>query len=322
MKRKGNVLLKDIAAELDIPISTVSHALRNYDDISAAMKKKVWKKANEMGYIPNNLAVSLKSSKTNYIAIIFNSLANPFFSVMCEKLIKSIRAKGYEAFIFFYDSLYLTMKELEVPILNRCCGVVSFIECSEEASVIVDKRDFPIFVLGMNSKLENISCAFNDDYSGGTQVAEYCIKNGFQKVMYVGNNYTETSKYRREGFVNRLAQENRTCDLYLYGFAEKYEEKLSARIMNEQYDFVFFYNDEAAINMKHILLAKDYDMNKVKFIGFDNLTRYFSICEKMDSVAFDFDDIANFTASTIVNQIESGEIKKVKKIFPVSLVTY
>ena len=63
----------------------------------------------------------MKKGKTNYIALIFNSLHNPYFSVMCEKMIKGFRELGYEAFIFFYNSQYLTLKELEIPILNRCC---------------------------------------------------------------------------------------------------------------------------------------------------------------------------------------------------------
>ncbi len=38
-----NVSLKSIASELNVSVNTVSHALRDMDDISAEMKEKVIK---------------------------------------------------------------------------------------------------------------------------------------------------------------------------------------------------------------------------------------------------------------------------------------
>ena len=51
-----NVSLKCIASELGVSVNTVSHALRDMDDISAEMKEKVVRKAMELGYMPNRVA--------------------------------------------------------------------------------------------------------------------------------------------------------------------------------------------------------------------------------------------------------------------------
>lgn len=324
MRKKGNVLLKDIAAELNIPISTVSHALRDYDDISAELKKIVWDKAKELGYIPNNLATFMKSGKTNYVALIFNSLHNPYFSIMCEKLIKGFKESGYEAFIFFYNSQYLTLKELETPIVNRCCAVVSFIECSEEASKVASSRDFPILVLGMNSEFENVSCVYTDDFSGGEKVAEYALSKDYKKILYIGNDFTETSARRQEGFFSKLKSNNVDADIYLYQYRdyEKQDEIVTSKIIDEEYDFIFFYNDEIALNVKHRLIDQGYDINKTTLFGYDSLANYFSLCEKLNSVSFDFDEISNFACKSIVKLLENKEIKRVKKVFPVSLATF
>ena len=60
MGRK-NDNLKTIAYELGVSINTVSHALRDMDDISEPTKQKVRRKAIEMGYISS--AVSLNPKK-------------------------------------------------------------------------------------------------------------------------------------------------------------------------------------------------------------------------------------------------------------------
>ena len=306
-------------------MTVYENILRDYDDISDELKKVVWAKAKELGYIPNNLATFMKKGKTNYIALIFNSLHNPYFSVMCEKMIKGFRELGYEAFIFFYNSQYLTLKELEIPILNRCCAVVSFIECSEEASKISYSRDFPILVLGMNSDFDNVSCIYTDDYSGGYQVGEYALNNHFKNLLYVGNNFTETSARRQKGFIDALNNKGVNCNEFLYKYDDPYEkqdEVVSKMIMENKYDFIFFYNDEVALNVKHLLIQKGYDINQTRLFGYDNLANYFSLCERLDSVSFDFDEISNFACESIVKLLKDKDLKRVKKVFPVKLSTY
>src|SRR5699024_4354664 len=59
------VTIKDIARELNISVSTVSRALRDTFDVSPKTRKKVLKKAKELGYQPNLNARGLSQGKTN-----------------------------------------------------------------------------------------------------------------------------------------------------------------------------------------------------------------------------------------------------------------
>lgn len=68
MGRK-NDNLKTIAYELGVSINTVSHALRDMDDISEPTKQKVRRKAIEMGYISS--AVSLNPKKTELPLLLY-----------------------------------------------------------------------------------------------------------------------------------------------------------------------------------------------------------------------------------------------------------
>jgi len=64
------VTLDKIAAELGVSRSTVSRALRDSPQISQSTKDKVKTLAAEMGYIPNDLARSLRTNRTGVLGLI------------------------------------------------------------------------------------------------------------------------------------------------------------------------------------------------------------------------------------------------------------
>ena len=64
------VTLDKIAAELGVSRSTVSRALRDSPQISQSTKDKVKTLAAEMGYIPNDLARSLRTNRTGVLGFI------------------------------------------------------------------------------------------------------------------------------------------------------------------------------------------------------------------------------------------------------------
>jgi len=56
--------MKDIAGDLRVSLMTVSKALRNHSDISDGTRKRVLKRAHELGYQPNWIARSLATRRT------------------------------------------------------------------------------------------------------------------------------------------------------------------------------------------------------------------------------------------------------------------
>ncbi len=71
--------IKDIAKALNISPSTVSRALSGKPGVSKELRKKVLETAEEMGYMKNLSAQSLKNSKSKIIGIIAFDIRNPFF---------------------------------------------------------------------------------------------------------------------------------------------------------------------------------------------------------------------------------------------------
>ena len=80
---------------LDVSIATISKALRDSDDISEEMIKKVKSLANDLGYRPNRLAKGLISENSYLIGAIIPDLRISFFSEAARGIYEQSRKRGY-----------------------------------------------------------------------------------------------------------------------------------------------------------------------------------------------------------------------------------
>ena len=62
--------LKELAAELDISVATVSRALGGYEDISLKTRERVSSKAREMGYVANSAGRMLRSGRSDFVGLV------------------------------------------------------------------------------------------------------------------------------------------------------------------------------------------------------------------------------------------------------------
>lgn len=68
-KASGKVTIKDISKELGISAVSVHRALRGKEGISDELRSKIIETANEMGYVENYAAASIKR-KTERVAVV------------------------------------------------------------------------------------------------------------------------------------------------------------------------------------------------------------------------------------------------------------
>src|SRR3954465_14541481 len=93
------VTIKDIAKALGLSTSTVSRALRDTHEISAATKKIVLAYAKEINYQPNPNALSLKERRSKSIGVVVSEVANHYFSQAISGIESIAYDRGYHIII-------------------------------------------------------------------------------------------------------------------------------------------------------------------------------------------------------------------------------
>src|SRR5687767_15897093 len=96
MKKKRSSIV-DIARELNISITTVSFILNGKareKRISSELVEKVLKFVEEVNYVPNQLAKSLRTGKTNIVGLIVEDISNVFFANIARLIEENANKRG------------------------------------------------------------------------------------------------------------------------------------------------------------------------------------------------------------------------------------
>jgi len=109
------VRLKDIAQLTGVSVMTVSKALRDEPDVSAATKAKIKSLAQQMGYVPDSSAQGLRTKTTKLFGLVIPAATNPIYA----RIVFAIEERAFE---LGYDVLIaqtLNLPEREDTLLRR-----------------------------------------------------------------------------------------------------------------------------------------------------------------------------------------------------------
>jgi LacI family transcriptional regulator, galactose operon repressor len=91
--------LKDLAAALNLSVTTVHGILQNRPNFSDATRRRVLQKAQELHYRPNWAASSLVTRKTHVCGVVVPNLARSIFPEILEGIDSVTHAAGYHMII-------------------------------------------------------------------------------------------------------------------------------------------------------------------------------------------------------------------------------
>jgi len=96
------ITLADIARETNTSVSTVSRVLSGgaaAQRISRETRGRITAAASRLGYRPNLLARSLRTRKSNTIALLLADVGNPFFGQIASLIEQRLHREGYSLFV-------------------------------------------------------------------------------------------------------------------------------------------------------------------------------------------------------------------------------
>ena len=77
--------LKDVAQLAGVSVKTVSNVVNNYPHVTPAMRERVQRAIDELGYRPNLTARHLRKGRTGIIALAVPELGNPYFAELARR---------------------------------------------------------------------------------------------------------------------------------------------------------------------------------------------------------------------------------------------
>src|SRR3977135_962571 len=86
--------IQDIARVVGVSAATVSNALNGKRNVGHAIRQKIRRAAQELGYRPNRAAQAMRTGQTRAIGLVLPDLTNPFFPELAQAVENTARSLG------------------------------------------------------------------------------------------------------------------------------------------------------------------------------------------------------------------------------------
>lgn len=209
--------LKELAALLNISVSTVSKALNDSHEISENTRVRVKELATKLNYKPNRIAQQLKTNKTKTIGVILPTVTNPFFAEVLHGIEMAAANNDYDIIVCLSnETLHKEKRSLELLSNGSVDGFIMAVARegqvkmqTEHIQTVIDRK---IPVLMFDRVVNEINCdkVIVDDFQSVYEATEYLIKKEKRKNILLVSNIEELSvgKLRIEGYSKALEEHN------------------------------------------------------------------------------------------------------------------
>ena len=275
--------LKDIANATGFSINTVSRSLRNDRAISEKTKKLIKEKADELNYIPNALASSMRSLHSGLVGVISADSANPFFGEVIRGIEECATRLGYQLMLGCTEESIEKEEKLIKMFLSRRLDGLIVMPVFDNSPEHIERfkrlgNSVPFVFAGRYLEGMCDHSILHEDFKGQKLVFDYFFSNGHKNILYIaGPNTVSNSGERIKGMLASYKEHNIEFNSeYMKDSTGQIED--GYRIVNEalnrglEFTAVACFNDMIAMGVMKSLSENDLKVpDDVEVFGYDNL---------------------------------------------------
>lgn len=259
------VTLKDIAKRLGLSMPTVSRALADHPDISAATKERVREVAQALHYIPNYRARYLRAKHSRLIALIVPEMNTFFVPAMIAGINRVVQQNDYSLIVFQSDNSIVQERRLVEYCTHLSADGVLIVLSSETSDLAhletLREVGIPVVLLDKTIETTRHSTVTIDDQEVGREAANYLIERGHTRSVGIfGDQRQRISSLRLKGFKRAHAEQGiplaESQVLRITMLDELGEQLEQAFARHPDLTAIFTMTDELLVFTHHLLMRR------------------------------------------------------------------
>ena len=327
-KRNRPVTLKDIARETGFSANTVSHALAGKSDISEKTTRLIREKAEEMGYVGNAFASSLRSGVSRLVAVIVGDIANPHFSILIKEIQARLGREGYTVIVFNTEEKQAAERRAVLAALGQKAAGILLCPSPDSAGnvSILQERKVPFVLLGRRLAGSGVDSVICDDRGSGRLAGKFLLENGHRQILFLnGPVRISSAAERQQGVLDALSEAGlpiQTVSVRTVPVIAEKSRSLLPRLLTEKpYTAVLAFSDllawETVCALKELGKQVPEDCS---VMGFDNIQSRFSYPLRMSTVSSSKAAMANRAVEMLLDRIGDPGRPAQELILPTRLI--
>jgi LacI family transcriptional regulator len=324
--------LRDVAQLAGVHAATASRALnpKTRPLVNADTARKVLKAAETLGYLPNPIARSLKTSKSSTVGLVIPDLTNPLFPPIVRGIEDVLGPAGYNAWIVNTDN---------DP--EREKGQIESLRSRQVEGLIVAtaRLDHPLLKRlheqGMKMVLVNrrvdgveIPSITADDAAGIALAVQHLVELGHRRIAHLaGPQTTSTGVVRARAFRYSVRDHDLADDPGLIAYCDFWTETEGARALRslldsgQSFTAVVAGNDLIALGCYDVFAERGIECpEQISVVGFNEMPFLDKMRPPLTTVSLPHYEIGAEAARMLLDVIDDPDRHARSVLLPTSLV--
>ena len=272
--------IKDVAKLAGVSVGTVSKYLNTPQGLKEDTRRKVEDAIEKLQYKPNPLARSMRTGRTDTIAVIVPDIGNPFFAEVYNAIRLASVSKGYTPILYTTEDDPDALKTcLESISIHKIDGMIlCFVEEDEiiEEYIKNVRSNIPIVLFSRDISNIRSNCIVIDVFEGVGKSTGHLISLGHKNIAYVGGDEkNKVSRQKFSGYLKALRDAGLKTGHVCHGNFDLRTGYFAARellMLPEVPTAIVAESDIIAIGCMKYLLQKGVKIpDDMAVIGFDNI---------------------------------------------------
>lgn len=325
MKR---VTIKDVANAAGVSVTLVSFVLNAKEGkdgkldcpVNQKTAQRVLQVAQELGYRRNAAAASLRSGRSNSVAVITTDISNKFFAEIARKIEDKAYEYGYTVFFGSSDENVAKLNSiLDALSAYNIDGVIMapVKGCEESVKRVLD-ANIPVVLIDRDiQEIKNVGKVLLDDFDAGAMATEELFKGGSRNIEMISYDLEISSLSERErGYRKAMKSHNLEKSIKVnYTTYESVEEDMKKIIPDALKRGVdAFFLPTFSLSAQVLSVIKDLGLNVPEdfaIVGFDKSNIYKLFTTTVAHIIQPLQELGEASVTLIHEMIEGGEPKKI-----------
>ncbi len=333
MNKKTVQTLEDIARLANVSQSTVSRALNNSSLVNQETKERIQAIARDHNFRINVSARALRLRQSHTVAFVAPAYYPEFFSVEDLFGLEILGGIGNGLHTLGYDLLVVHVNPHDTAWAHnyldsgRVDGFIIITASNRRQSDIKTLVEIgaPFIAWGIPTSKFNYCSVIGDNITGGMLATRHLIRNGRQRIAFLGGPDDELEvQYRFKGYENALQAAGRGVDpnLLAYGDYTHASGMAAMQCLMEQspdLDAVFANSDLMAIGAINVIQNSGKRVPEdIAVVGYDDLSIAIYNNLPLTTIRQNIPLIGKLLAQNLIQYIQTGVVTNVTT--PVELV--
>jgi LacI family transcriptional regulator len=209
----GRVTITQVAALAGVSPTTVSHVLSGKRIVAAETRGTVHEAIRALGYRPNTIARSLRTRRSQMVAVVVPDITNTFYSVLTRGLADTVDGAGYGTYVCNTDGKVDRETKFLQDILDRGADgiVMASVDTASVGALIPADMGVPVVCIGGAIDHPRVDLVTSDDEVGSYEVTRHLIARGVRRVAMI-EGPPESGPARIAGFRRAMRESRQRVD--------------------------------------------------------------------------------------------------------------